>query len=76
MHFNRMRTVRCSGCLSCHRALPLLPHTPPYAMHPPCMPPAIHALNMHASHRARPPPSVDRMTDTCENITFPKLLLL
>ena len=66
-----------------------LPHTPP-AMHTslPCMPLAMRA---HHCHTCPPPlpymppspcmlschacPPVDRMTDACENITFPQLLL-
>ena len=133
MHSSRMRTVRCSGRLSCH--VHPLPHMspPPFAMytafsmHPlPCMPsathtlyhaypppilmspwfasingfsahPAIHTLlSMHApftthfsfchahllhhTHSPSPcmppftihPPPPDRMTDACENITFPQ----
>ena len=61
-----------------------LPRTPP-AMHTllPCTSPAMHtplsctSPTTHAS--ATPPrhacPLVDRMTDACENITFPQLLL-
>ena len=35
MHSNRMRTVRCSGCLSCHTRHPL-PHMPPQPCTAPC----------------------------------------
>ena len=48
-----------------------LPHMPPFAMHAPLChthPP----LPMHAPLCHTP---MDRMTDTCENITFPQLLL-
>ena len=63
--------------LPCPR-LPCMPH-PCYApllscMSPlPCMPPAMHA----PCHACPLPctPSVDRMTDACENMTFPQLLL-
>ena len=53
-----MRTVRCSGHLSCHTwPLPCIPpcHTSPLPCMLPlsCMPPA-----MHASHHAFPPPSM------------------
>ena len=130
MHSSRMRTIRCSGRLSCHvhppatRPPPLchvhpLLHAPP-AMHAlchahplpcippphsdesmvcfhkwflctpslPCMPPSPHIFPfaMHTSftthtplrHACRPSPYThppDRMTDACENITFPQLLL-
>ena len=55
MHCSRMRTVRCSGNLSCH-ACPL-PYTPP-AMHVPChtCPPAMHAP-CHASPLPCMPPA-------------------
>ena len=62
MHSSRMRTVRCSGNLSCHACLPpamhvpsTLPHKPtvthPPTMHAPLshMTPATHAT-CHASH--------------------------
>ena len=100
-----MRTVRCSGHLSCHAWH--LPCTPLAQMHPlSCMPPALHPLHhahpfcyaqipaMHSLFTVHTPPSpnmlpfamhaplhhagtpvVDRMTDACENITFPQLLL-
>ena len=76
MHSSRMSTDRCSGRLSCH-ALPLpAMHAPyhacPLVMHaatcpPACMPP-------------QPPPRMallwtEFLTHTCENITFPQLLL-
>ena len=41
-----------------------LPHMPPL----PCTPP-------FATQPPPPPPTVDRMIDACENITFPQLLL-
>ena len=89
-HSSRMRTVHCSGRLSCH--------TPPCHAHPPAMhtstmhsPPATHAPPCHACplphmppHHVHPPAmhaapathgAVDRMTDACENIIFPQLLL-
>ena len=53
-----------------------LPHTPP-AMHAPLQ----HMPHYHAwppaMHTPRPltPPPLDRMSDACENITFPQLLL-
>ena len=65
----------CHTCPSSHAYL--FCHTFPPAMHTPplpCMPP----------HHAYPPPQcmnpqcappVNRMTDACENITFPQLLL-
>ena len=50
---------------------PTLPHMPP--------PPATHATpcphHAHPCHAHPPPPPVERMTDACENITFPQLLL-
>ena len=85
-----MRTVCCSGCLSCH-TWPL-PCTPP----PPCTPPATHAPP--ATHgplcHAHPLPHMPPAThaplchiyplpcmppplsiEACKNITFPQLLL-
>ena len=64
MYSSRIRTIRCSGHLSCH-ACPPPPHMPPlhHACPPlPCMPPS----------SCMPPCG---QTDACENITFPKLLL-
>ena len=68
MHSSRMCTVRCSGHLSCHAFPP--------AMHSPAM----HALAMHAPPATHAPrhaavSPVDSMTDACENVTFPQLLL-
>ena len=73
MYSSRMRTVCCSGHLLPHMPPP---HTPP-TMHTPCnicpppftmhIPFAMHAPLHHASPCGQ--------TDTCENITFPQLLL-
>ena len=53
-----MRTVRCSGRLSCHACPPChtcpLPCTPPPHMYPP------------------PPPWTEFLTHACENITLPQ----
>ena len=62
MHSSRMRTVHCSGRLSCHACPPPMPHMSP-AMHaplpctpyfhacpPPHMPPPCMSLTMHAPH--------------------------
>ena len=72
MHSSRMRTVHCSGRLSCH-ACPL-PHTHP-AMHTPplCMPPATHTPLPRRSpspphyhhtcpYHAHPPPWTEFLT--------------
>ena len=125
MHSCRMRTVCCSGRLSCHArpchtcplpctnplprmspchacspvhtSLPCMPpchtplpckppatHAPYHAFHPlscmtpnacpslPCTPPLCH-VHPTLLHHAFPP--TDKMTDACENITFPQLLL-
>ena len=90
MHSSRMHTVHCSGRLSCHaHSLPRMPpfnthapftkHAPlchTYLLHHACPPLfAMHvpfAMYVPLCH-AHPP--VDRMTDACENITFPQLLL-
>ena len=84
-----MRTVRYSGRLSCHTypPQPCTPpcHVPPFTMHPfAAHPPLACTRFCHACptlhhacptlHHACPPPP-DRMTDACENITFPRLLL-
>ena len=68
MHSRRMRTVRCSGRLSCHACpLPyharLLPCMPPYHM---CPPPEYTSPAMHppATHTPPPPFHVDRILDT------------
>ena len=79
MHFSRMHTICCSGCLSCHTCP--LPDTPP-AMHTPChtcslchKPP----FAMHTPFTMHAPPSPHTLphgwTDVYENITFPQLLL-
>ena len=99
-----MRTVRCSGRVSCHACLPAPPlcmpfcHACPFHTHPlPCMPPCHTHPScqcmppaMYAPCHACPPPHMpptthttpshtcpppDRMTDACDNITFPQLLL-
>ena len=118
MHSSRMRTVRCSGRLSCHArpyhaCPPSLPHTLPTMhaslpcmLHPyhachlpthacpchtcplPCMlPPPIlcaplpcMAPTTHAPHHTHPLlhmplPWIERTIHSCENITFPQLLL-
>ena len=76
-------TCTCPSCHTC--TLPSMPptmHAPlpcihPLAMHDPLCP--VHApFAMHYPPFARwcmPPPPVDRMTDTCENITFQQLLI-
>ena len=65
MHFSRMRTVRCSGRLGGGVCLEG------------CLPGGVSAQGGVAPNpdpEADTPP-VDRMTDACENITFPQLLL-
>ena len=59
MHSSRMRTIRCTGHLSCH------------ACPPSCTAPLSHmpAPAMHA------PPWTEFLTHDCEHITFPQLLL-
>ena len=64
MHSSKMCTVRCSGRLSCHAR----PSPATYAPPPPCTP--LSCMPPFATHAP-----VDRMTDACENITFPQLLL-
>ena len=64
-----MRTVRCSGHLSCH--LCPLPPPPPA---PPRMPPTTHALPamdtpLGTLCHARPFPRTEFLTRACENIT-------
>ena len=78
MHSNRMRTVRCSGHLSCHthphhHACPPL-HTPPAHAPPshhtsslPCTPAPRAGTLCHA--RPPPPPRTEFLTHACENIT-------
>ena len=73
-------------CMSLHHACPPGTHAPHHA-HPchmcslPHTPPAMHAPLCHecplchACPLPFTPPPVDRMTDACENITFPQLLL-
>ena len=74
MHSSRMPTIHCSGSLSYQAYPPPAMHASTGAMPQPpchaCPTPATHAL----SPATRPLP-VNRMTDTCENITFPQLLL-
>ena len=62
MHSSRMRTVRCSGRLTCYaRPLPRMLPTmhAPQCMPPPCMPPVMHTNPptpiMHAPHHTCPP---------------------
>ena len=77
MHSSRVRTVRCSGRLSYHAHTPQSPLPTMYALchthtfhhaypHSICMPPpfAIHTSLL-----------VNRITDSCKNITCPQLLL-
>ena len=61
-------------CHACPLSCMPLPHMPP-ATHAPCHahPLATYPPAMHDPRHARSP--VDRMTDACENITFPQLLL-
>ena len=58
-----------------HQACPPLPHIPPS----PRMPPPSYAMHvpfaMYVSLCHAHPPLCDRMTDACENISFPQLLL-
>ena len=53
-----MRTVHCSGRLSCH------------AHPPPCMSPAMHASLPHTPP-ATHVPQTEFLTHACKNITFP-----
>ena len=70
MHSSRMRTVRCSGRLSCHAHPPAmhapLCHACPFTMHAPF---ATHASPLCHAHVPC------GQTDAYENITFPQLLL-
>ena len=91
-----MRTIHCSGRLSCHACpppcMPPAMHAPlPPTMHAPlhacphhacpwpCMPAAMHApyppTCMSPCHACPPHPPVNRVTDTCKNITFPQFCL-
>ena len=58
--------------------MPPLPRTSPFATHAPPLPHMPHLCHAHPLPQyplpCMPPP-VDRMTDACENITFPQLLL-
>ena len=58
--------------------VPPSPHVPPLFHHA-CPPFTMHApFTLHREYPLRhapAPPPVDRMTDACENITFPQLLL-
>ena len=85
MQSSRMRTICCSGRLS-RPAHPPATHAPDHATPYHACPPATHTPCQicplpcttppcHAPCHAQPPPPVDRMTDACENITFPQLLL-
>ena len=84
MHSSRMRTARSltvsrsrsirqgGGMCATHtprHACPLLPHTPPPAMHAPCH---THPLP-HTPPPAMHIPPVNRITDRCKNITLPQL---
>ena len=62
MHSSRIRTIRCSGSLSCH-AQP----TPPTF--------ATHASSPRTSPSPCTPLPHRGQTDACENITLPQLLL-
>ena len=79
MHSSRMRTIRCSGRLSCpaHPLLWCMPpamtcpsyHASPPATHIPCHacpPPTTHKISLatHAPPAMHPPPPVDRRNDT------------
>ena len=72
-----MRTVRCSGRLSCHACPPPPAMHAPHHAYPPChtCPSPCHAWPHCQAyphpHHAHPP--VNRITDTCENITLPQL---
>ena len=87
MHSSRMRTVRCSGRLSCHACPTPLPCTPllpcmPHHAHPlPCMPhPTMHNPCHTPYHACSPLPCIpplwtEFLSHACENITYPQLLL-
>ena len=76
MHSSRMRTVRYSGCLSCHIYLPssYTPpcHACPLAMHAPprhaCLPLAMHVpCHTHPlCHECQPTTPPPHMPHTCE----------
>ena len=66
IHSSRMRTIRCSGRLGGEGAVHPQADTPP-AQFMLDTPPPSQMLGYI--------PPVDRMTDVCENITFPQLLL-
>ena len=80
----------CHAHSPCHACpLPCIPpamHAPYHACSLPCMPPAMHGpchaylpCHAHPTSMLVPchacPPPMDRMTDACENTTFPQLLL-
>ena len=84
MHSSRVRTVRCSGRLSCHtctRPCHVCPTCHTHSL--PCMPPATHSPyyacppTPYTPHLPRTPPPLwtEWLTDICKNITFPQLLL-
>ena len=81
MHSSRMRTVRCSGRLSCHARPPPATHAPlrhtrPSVPHTPPLPrtPLLRHACLPLCH-ACPLLCTEFLTHTCENITFPQLLL-
>ena len=79
MYSSRVRTVRCSSRLSYHARAPHHAHPPPrmssathththFTMHTLLQ----HACPQFAIHTSL---LVNRITDSCKNITFPQLLL-
>ena len=73
---SRMRTVRCSGCLSCHACPPPTMHAPCHKCSLPRMPPVMHApLPCTHPPAMHAPPWTEFLTHSCEIITFPQLLL-
>ena len=77
MHSSRMRTARS---LTVSRRIPCTPpqqpHPPPATTHTPVATTHAPSATMHApprNHQPCTPPSVDRITDACENITLPQL---
>ena len=90
MHSSRVCTICCSGHVSCHvcppPCTPPAMHASCHSCPLPCMSPTTHAPTTHtplphmppamyALLPCMPPPCTELLTQACENITFPQLLL-